>query len=240
MPVHYKLSKERRRALTDVVARALRFGEPTLFALEGTCRHGLRSNLCLQGWAWLIADLTAAGIVERALHRLGAKRPRWIQGQREYTSEGVTKLEQTHCIQCGRRLAEGRIKFCSKKCAGAYRNEMRDEEQREGERARKFDRALAYRLQSEPRTCERCGCWFKPNYPQQRFCSRTCSGSRSGAEKMNGKAHPWARTGAGGANGAAIYSAKAPMPAGCSAIESARTPTSTASRQPPERRPEPS
>ena len=48
--VSYKLSRERRRALIDLAAGVLRFGEPTLFALEATCRHGLRSNLCLQSF----------------------------------------------------------------------------------------------------------------------------------------------------------------------------------------------
>ena len=203
----YKLSKERRRALTDLAAGVLRLGEPTVFAFEATCRHGLRSNLCLQHWPWIIADLTAAGIVDRALHRVGARRPRWIEGQRQYVDEGVTQIDRRDCIQCGRRLPENHSKFCSKICAGAYRNATRNEEQREAERARKLARAFEYRLQAEAKTCEGCGHSFKPNYPEQRFCSRTCSGSRSVAEKMNGKAHPWAN-GKGKTGGNAVHHAE--------------------------------
>ena len=101
---------------------------------------------------------------------------------------------------------------------------QRDAWQREAERARKFDRALAYRLQSEPRTCERCGCQFKPNYPQQRFCSRTCSGSRSVAEKMNGKPHPWnGKTGGNGVHPAAISSLNGGTPPASSAARNGRS-----------------
>ena len=240
MRVVYKLSKERRRALIDLASRVLRLGEPTVFAFEATCRHGLRSNFCLQGYPWIIAELTAAGIVDRALHRLGAKRPRWIQGQREYTSEGVSKIERRDCIQCGRRLPENYSKFCSKKCAGAYHNEMRDEQQREADRARKLARALEYRLQGEARACERCGLEFKPGTPEQRFCSRECSGRRSVAEKMNGKAHshPWlsGKTGVRGANGAGRSSKQSSAP---SVPSDARTPTITPSLPANAPRPEP-
>jgi hypothetical protein len=239
----YKLSKERRRALTDLAAGVLRLGEPTVFAFEATCRHGLRSNLCLQHWPWIIADLTAAGIVDRALHRVGARRPRWIEGQRQYVDEGVTQIDRRDCIQCGRRLPENHSKFCSKICAGAYRNATRNEEQREAERARKLARAFEYRLQAEAKTCEGCGHSFKPNYPEQRFCSRTCSGSRSVAEKMNGKAHPWAN-GKGKTGGNAVHHAEqsslnGDTPPASSAPSDVRIDTSITSHPKLEPRPEP-
>jgi hypothetical protein len=239
----YKLNKEYRRALTDLAAGVLRLGEPTVFAFEATCRHGLRSNLCLQSWPWIVADATADAVVQKALHRLGAKRPRWIQGQREYTSEGVTKIERTNCIQCGNRLPENHFKFCSKKCAGAYRNETLDEERREADRARKLARAFEYRMQAEAKSCEVCERSFKPNYPEQRFCSRVCSGSRSVANKMNGKAHPWLN-GKGKIGGNAVQHAKqsslnGDTPPASSAASDVRTDTSTDLHLTPEPRPEP-
>jgi hypothetical protein len=158
-------------------------------------------------------------------------------------NEGVTKIERRDCIQCGRRLPENHSKFCSRICAGAYRNETLDEERREADRQRKLVRAFEYRMQATPRTCEQCRRFFKPNYPEQRFCSRVCSGSRSVAEKMNGAHHPWTngkgKTGATAVQHAKQSSLNGDTPPASSVASDVRTDTSTDLHLTPEPRPEP-
>jgi hypothetical protein len=63
----FRLTKAKRRALIDIVANVLRLGGPTLFQFEATCRHALRITLVLESWPWILADVVAAGIVDRAL-----------------------------------------------------------------------------------------------------------------------------------------------------------------------------
>lgn len=77
-----RLNGDRRSRLVDIVMTVLKTGEPTHFAFEASCRHGLRGSLCLQGWNWHDADTVAAEIVETALRQIGAQRPTWQQGQR--------------------------------------------------------------------------------------------------------------------------------------------------------------
>ena len=110
----WALSKNKRRALIDVLAKTMRVAEPTAFAEEAPRRHGLRSNLCLAGWPWIIADLTAAALVHTALRQIGARRPYWIEGQRDYC-HGVF-LRNDHCWICGSPLPPYAKKFCGPSC----------------------------------------------------------------------------------------------------------------------------
>jgi hypothetical protein len=110
-------------------------GEPTKFAFEGACRHGLRSRLCLEGQPWATADKFAGEVVSEALRRLGAERPMWIEGQPE-AAQVVGERRFTCAYQpCGRPIPEYRghhiggqgVKFCSDECAHAahdYRNRL--------------------------------------------------------------------------------------------------------------------
>jgi predicted nucleic acid-binding Zn ribbon protein len=231
--------KRNGNGIIEMIAVMLKRGEPTLFRYEASARYGIRIALCLRGHSWPVADSTAAYVVRRALNLIGARRPAWYQGQPEYTQYGVTKIEHSHCINCGRVLPEGHSKYCSKICGNAFRNAIGDLDRQAAERVRKLAYWEAKRAAAELRECERCGFEFKPAYPEQRFCSRKCSGSRSRAEKMNGKHHPWmTKTGAGAVNGAAISSPISPRPERRFARPDARTPFSTASQPTPEPRPE--
>jgi hypothetical protein len=115
-----RLKKEKRSALVDKLAAILRWREPTAFAGEGPCRHGVRASLCLQGWPWPAADMVAGDVVTVALNRVGATRPTWQQGQPEYTQDGALPIERERCIRCRKPLPEGHYKFCSKICSDGY------------------------------------------------------------------------------------------------------------------------
>lgn len=116
-----RINKDRRRHLVETVAAILKRGEPTVFAFEAACRHGLRSRLCLQGWKWAEADALAAEIVATALNRIGARRPTWEEGQPEFAQNGAGALiERTRCIRCHKPLPENHRKFCGHTCATAH------------------------------------------------------------------------------------------------------------------------
>lgn len=203
-----QLSKELRLRLTNHVAAVLRLGEPTVFAFESACRHGLRSQFCKAGWPWDIADETAARIVSAALAQIGAKRPTYEQGQPEYMQYGVVLFERTHCINCGRKLTGEQKKYCSKRCASAFIRDQATEDERKEAAAKAtaetIARRAAYRETAEPRVCPQCHGRFKPSASTQIYCSVTCS-NRSKART----AHPWTMQiqlakliGAGGARSA--------------------------------------
>lgn len=118
-----KLPRERRRVLIGRVLDVMRVGLPTYFAFEGSCRAGLRSEFCLQGYAWAEADATAMDIVATALRFLGAQRPTWQQGQPEWTEDGFSPIERTRCVHCGGSLPEGHTKFCDSVCSIAHRRQ---------------------------------------------------------------------------------------------------------------------
>lgn len=119
-----KLNGQHRRRLIEGTADILRRGDPTAFAFEAFCRHGIRSGLCLKGWNWTDADAAATDIVSAALRQIGARRPTWQQGQPEYTQDGVIVNERTRCIRCGWRLPEGHRKFCGPVCFTAHHNAL--------------------------------------------------------------------------------------------------------------------
>ncbi len=97
------------------VAHALSKGQPTVFQFSASYHHGIRSGLCLIGWPWIIADLTAAAVVDRALKRLGATYPRWVEGQRDYAQMGLMLID--NCWNCGKPLlGELGSKYCSPVC----------------------------------------------------------------------------------------------------------------------------
>lgn len=118
-----RISAARKRAIVDKVANILASGEPTRFAGEGACRHGIRSALCLRSWSWPLADVIARDIVSAALSQIGAERPTWKQGQPEYTQDGHNPIERTRCRHCGRDLPEhgpAHMIFCSPRCRSAW------------------------------------------------------------------------------------------------------------------------
>src|SRR5262249_39582502 len=156
---------------------------------------------------------------------LNVERPPWLWGQREYVMDSIgTRVSFSHCVQCGTKLPEGRQKFCATSCGDKYRQAFQSAEFRVRERERARAYLQAQRDRAEPIPCEACGRSFRPAKPTQRFCSRVCSGGRSMAEKMNGKAHPWlnGKTGGNGASAVESSSPTTPTFGNGSAIETAR------------------
>lgn len=119
-----KLNRDRRAHIVRIVAGILAMAEPTKFTFEATCRHALRSRLCLAGWRWADADDAAAGIVSDALRSVGAQRPTWKEGQPEWTQDGHSPIERTACVRCRKRLPEGRKKFCCQLCASNHHHRL--------------------------------------------------------------------------------------------------------------------
>ncbi|WP_424992404.1 hypothetical protein [Oceaniradius stylonematis] len=125
-----RMNRNRKRRLIAEVCMILKTGEPTKFAFEGACRHGLRSALCLEGWQWAEADRVAAEIVSVALNIIGARRPTWQEGQPEWTQPGAMPIERERCKRCAKPLPESRTMFCSDLCRAAEHNEKAVERRR--------------------------------------------------------------------------------------------------------------
>jgi hypothetical protein len=110
-----------------VVARVgdiLAGGDPTRFALMAACRHGLRCAFIECGHRYDVADAAADRLVLAALNRIGARWPRWAEGQPEYTQFGFSPIERRRCIHCHGDLPEGHRKFCSELCGDAFQHRI--------------------------------------------------------------------------------------------------------------------
>jgi hypothetical protein len=144
------------------------------FEFEGTCRHGIRSGLCLEGTDWQTADDVAAYAVGEALQRLGARRPSWAEGQPEATiSDGCCAWCGVEVEQTGRR----EDRFCSSMCAQSY---WRNREDMDGNRMSIMHRRakrIIVREQQKERPCKCCSTLFRPHDPTQpsEFCSMSCA-----------------------------------------------------------------
>ncbi len=114
-----------REPIVKAIARILDAGEPTKFAFEAACRHGLRARLCLAGTSWASADKFAGEIVAEALRRLGAARPSWLEGQPDAAQVSGERRWTCAYKHCGRPIPEDRgerigglgVKYCSDRCA---------------------------------------------------------------------------------------------------------------------------
>jgi hypothetical protein len=174
-----RLTKEHRRRLIDGAAAILRHGEPTKFALEAYCRHGLRSGLCLRGWKWQEADEAAADVVAAALNVVGAKRPSWQAGQPEWCQPGVMALARTRCIRCGWKLPEGNRKFCGSLCHSAHNMAVARANDEAAATATVYAWYAGWSAKQPDQPCEACEASFRPKRPGQRFCSKLCSNRRN-------------------------------------------------------------
>ena len=177
------LKGQRREHVVSRIFDILNDFQSSPFQNEGAARAGLRSALCLGGYRWAIADNEAASVVAEGLRLMGAKRPEWSEGQREYT----TPVED--CVRCGRpldeELREGnrKFRFCSADCARAYRSN------RSVEGGKRYDGVVwsAYSLlkreSNPPRPCAECGEMFRPidaSNVENIYCSPKC---RAGARR---------------------------------------------------------
>lgn len=182
-----KLSKDRRRHLVETVATILKDGRPTYFAFEASCRHGIRSGLCLDGWKWQEAEATADDLVSAALRQIGAIRPTWAQGQPEYTEPVASRC--LHCRRIMPEVEEGRErrKYCSHECFRAYHQARWAADHREEAIATAQAWRDARREAAPSRACEWCGTHFKPldqsGRKPQRFCGKSCIAKWSNSQR---------------------------------------------------------
>lgn len=111
--------------LAGVIRLAFEAGATgSLWGLEGPLRHAIRSDLCLQGWKWKLADQMARDVLDEAFRRVNAQRPAWDEGQLEWTIKAGTLIERTRCARCGKPLPEGHRKFCDNLCAASHHKMM--------------------------------------------------------------------------------------------------------------------
>jgi predicted nucleic acid-binding Zn ribbon protein len=184
-----RVAKHRRETITAAVVRILVKGEPTKFAFEGACRHGLRSQLCLDGHAWAAADKAAATIVGEALRRIGPRRPLWHEGQPEHTQFGFAPVERFYCIRCGNPLRDPKphgsaLIYCSPTCRDAQKTDRR-RKMMKAMSAAEYQAMLVMRreaqreasLEERTKVCPNCGKAFVPLNARTKFCSESCSGS---------------------------------------------------------------
>lgn len=156
------------------------------FENEGSTRAGIRSALCLQGYRWEVSDHEAALLVGEAIKAVGAARPSWEQGQRDYYAASV------YCRWCAvplpeeEQLGQRNGQYCSGVCAKAaltYR--IRASDCRDRSIIETAYRAVR-REASPERTCEECGISFKPfafSRVSQKYCTTICR------DKANRKYH---------------------------------------------------
>ncbi|TPJ28020.1 hypothetical protein [Mesorhizobium sp. B2-7-2] len=170
------LNQDRRRHLVDTAVKILKAGDPTYFEFEASCRHGLRSSLCLQGWSWNDAENAAADVVSAALKQIGAVRPTWDEAQGLVLEQGATKLERAHCVRCSAPIPAGEAvagKYCDDLCRHAA---VKEKHRRSGEAMTMAELRLARAAaRPAPKPCEQCGNIFKPTSDERRFCSSECA-----------------------------------------------------------------
>lgn len=163
---------ERRKAMISDVMDMLRDWRLSPFEQEASCRHALRSLLCLGGHGWNRSDCEAANLVAESLHFIGAKRPSWEQGQRDYTTA------HEDCRNCGKALDRYRMRtmFCSPSCAAVYLRNRASEARDAADKARWGAYQKVRYLKTQRRTCVHCLATFHPYHDaaKQRFCSKPC------------------------------------------------------------------
>ena len=135
-----RLGKGRFDALVKELAAVIKLAfeagaTATLFGLEGPLRHGIRADLCLQGWGWKDADDMANEMLASAFRRVNANRPTWEQGQLEWTVHAGTLIERSCCARCHGPLPEGHRKFCSAKCNVSWNSHISRLKEMDEERA---------------------------------------------------------------------------------------------------------
>ncbi|PRX11227.1 UNVERIFIED_ORG: hypothetical protein BCL66_102188 [Martelella mediterranea] len=165
------LSHDKRKAAVGRLATILDGYYLSKFQYEASCRHGVRSALCLQGYGWADADAEAALLVEEALKTIGAKRPRWEEGQKYYS------VSKDYCARCGGSMDGAHGRFCSVECARATLNDRAGSDKRHQDRVIVAAQRMITRHNHAPIECAQCGKTFHPLNAKVRFCSAACLGA---------------------------------------------------------------
>lgn len=145
-----RLGPRKHGDVVRVIAKVLVAGQPTPFARMAACVHALRVALIVEhGRRYQSADILARLIVLAALTRIGAKWPRWEDGQRGRTAGGAIKEpEASRCRNCGARLNDHRQYFCRHRCAILHNNRKYREQAQQEELARSEAERLLRHLQA--------------------------------------------------------------------------------------------
>lgn len=165
----------KRKSAAARVMDVLRDWRSTPFEHEGSARAGIRASLCLQGHDWQIADNEAAALVDEALRLLGAKRPSWLEGQRQYT------IPVENCQNCGGPLDADDManhrRFCSPECTAAAKQFRADWHKKVEAIARSVAWYTVSKEKQPERKCENpdCGKMFKPGTLDYMRSTDTCS-----------------------------------------------------------------
>ncbi len=166
--------KERKHYVSEIIG-IIQDWRSTPFEHEGSSIAGIRTGLCMTGHSWIASHNEAETIVGEAFKRLGAKRPTYDEGQREYS------IAPENCSWCGLAvpdeliLSQRKTRFCSDVCA---RSAIRHRDIKTT-----ADTKVAYRAAYETicrskqsvQACEQCGKGFRPMFSGGRFCSHECS-----------------------------------------------------------------
>lgn len=164
----------KRQHVVARLAETLNQSRRTPFEFEGSCRHGVRAELCLEGHEWHAADREAASLLAESLGRLRARRPTYDEGQREYS------VSPDYCAWCGSPLEDGEHKgrhqsYCSEVCAKAALVHREINHHRRETRAFHAAWDVILRSKNPARECDDCGKPFRPRFPGETFCSPSCS-----------------------------------------------------------------
>lgn len=180
---HIVKGQRRERVLTEVID-ALQDWRLSHFENEGAVHHGIRAALCLDGHGWALSDIEADLLVQQGLRTIGAKRPSWEQGQREYL------VARENCSWCQAAIdEEDRAKgarFCSAVCArSAFVRREYTSTQKENQLALsafdaiKTDEAPLIECSHCQKPFKRRGAQYASNLALGRFkfCSMACADS---------------------------------------------------------------
>ncbi|MBU4529781.1 MAG: hypothetical protein KUA43_08890 [Hoeflea sp.] len=144
------------------------------FEHEGATRTGFRTALVMEGHGWQAADDEAAALIAESFRLLGAVRPTWLQGQREYSAG------HEYCLGCRGPLDEEAMtngwRFCCDECARVTRNHRPEIYQFAVSMARSAAFYAASKEKIPERACAWCGTSFKPATLQTVTCSHACAG----------------------------------------------------------------
>lgn len=173
--VSRRMAERRRNRIIEAVAAVLSQWDTSRFQFEASCRTGLRSALCMNGWPWAVADREAADLVESALRRIGAERPSWKEGQPEWTQDGALPIERENCLRCRRPLPDGHWKFCGRLCAKAWRYARMDRDRIIELSAQRAAQREAWSAQQPMKACRHCGIYYRPRWLSQKYCGQSCS-----------------------------------------------------------------
>jgi predicted nucleic acid-binding Zn ribbon protein len=179
-PRRRKLRQQRREGIISAIVAIIREDKaegvtPTLFTHEATILASLRAGLCLEGWGWKDAHHEAKEILDVAFNRANAVRPRWLEGQPEWTAGHSIYTERTRCAQCQKPLPEDARIFCTARCYDSFHTLRRYHDDIEASRLAQRLKWKAWREKQDPKDCEWCGTSYRPTTPGQRFCGNDCS-----------------------------------------------------------------